>query len=70
MGKFNQKKLDALIISVVYLGTLYYLINQGAGRWFSIFLSVPGTFVVLLAGGVLVEIMSEILKPFWKWLQR
>ena len=72
MKGFNSKKIDFLIILVAYIGTVsysYFTTHTGS-LLFSSLLAIPGTFLVLIFGSVLLEIVTGIVKSFIRWLKR
>ena len=70
VNRLNQRKVIFLVTGAVFIGEFIYLYRQGMGFFGALFFSIPGVAVIMLFGGVILEILWDMLKSFWNWLQR
>jgi len=70
MNRFNPKKVDVLLVLIVYIGAVFYFRIQDEGIAFSLFFAIPTTPLVLIFGSLATGALSGLVKGILKWLKK
>jgi uncharacterized integral membrane protein len=69
MNRFNPKKLDVLLVLIVYFVVVIYFIMQDEGFAFSLLFAIPTTPLILIFGSLATGALSGLTKNILKWLK-